>query len=282
MGWYSRAMKISSSRRRGTAAGYEIRRQAIDLREAGKTIREIVTATGLSSASVSAVWLQYLDSGIVALEPKIRGRRHGEGRILTTMHEEALWEILLTKTPKMLGLDNYLWTRESIGQAAETAVGAQLPTRTVSNYLRRWGMTLPQPAMKLNTKLPAHFRDWMTTGYPEFAARMKEEGAEIYWFTDNLVEKAASNMSGDLRMLAAVNNRGKVGFLLVEGTMTARILVKFMSRLCRDAERRVCLIACLPPPRQGKILRTWLERHRKKIRLFYLPTSPIQAKTNGR
>jgi hypothetical protein len=129
-------------------------------------------------------------------------------------------------------------------------------------------------ASHVGAELPADFRGWLADGYREFAGRMRQEGAEIYWFTDTAVK--AGDDTRRLRMLAAVNNRGRTRFMFSEDATTARIFVRFLSRLRRDADRKVCLIACTPP-RHGKAIRTWLERHKNEIRLFYIPASSLRS-----
>ena len=63
-------------------------------------------------------------------------------------------------------------------------------------------------------------------------------------------------------MLSSVTNRGKVRFMLYRETMTAKVLIKVMSRLIKEAERKVFLI-----------LNNLRVHHRKEqIEVFYLPS----------
>lgn len=43
-------------------------------------------------------------------------------------------------------------------------------------------------------------------------------------------------------MISAITNRGKVRLMLYRETMTSKVLIKFMPRLVKDAERKVFLI----------------------------------------
>ena len=45
-----------------------------------------------------------------------------------------------------------------------------------------------------------------------------------------------------INMISSITNRGKVRFMLYRETMTAKVLIKFMSRLIKDADRKVFLI----------------------------------------
>jgi hypothetical protein len=45
-----------------------------------------------------------------------------------------------------------------------------------------------------------------------------------------------------INMISSITNLGKVRFMLYRDTMTLQVLTKFMSRLTKDAGRKVCLI----------------------------------------
>lgn len=182
----------------------------------------------------------------------------------------TLREILSSRTPESFCPGEHLWTRETIGDAAQAAFGVKLPTRTVSNYLNRWGMPLPQAAQ---------FRKWLSAD-PEFCARMRQEKAEIFWFTEQIVGNGKTGDSPCLRMLTAVNNRGKCSFMLCEGVMTGRVFIRFLSRLCRDTGRKICLIATTPLPRSGRGVRSWLAQRKGRITVL-IPANQT-SKNNGR
>ena len=63
-------------------------------------------------------------------------------------------------------------------------------------------------------------------------------------------------------MLSALSRQGDVHFMLYEDSMNQQRLIQFMDRLARTSNRKV---------HHGKKAAAWLDRHRDKIELFFLP-----------
>jgi transposase len=72
-------------------------------------------------------------------------------------------------------------------------------------------------------------------------------------------------------MISAITNRGKLAFMVFERTFTAAVFVEFLRRLVRHAGRKVFLIVDGHPVHEAARVERWLKRHRKRLRLFFLP-----------
>ena len=57
-----------------------------------------------------------------------------------------------------------------------------------------------------------------------------------------------------------------------ETNMNARVLIKFMHRLTKDAGRKFFLIQDNLRVHHAKLVKAWLERHQEKIEVFSLPS----------
>jgi len=75
-----------------------------------------------------------------------------------------------------------------------------------------------------------------------------------------------------VNMVSAINNQGLLRFMIYESIMIARVLIKFMRRLIKDAGRKVFLILDNLKVHHAKPVKAWLERHQDKIVIFYLPS----------
>jgi transposase len=73
-------------------------------------------------------------------------------------------------------------------------------------------------------------------------------------------------------MISSITNRGKVWFMLYRETMTAQVLIKFMSRLIKEADRKVFLILDNLRVHHSTIVKAWLEENKDQIEVFYLPS----------
>ena len=75
-----------------------------------------------------------------------------------------------------------------------------------------------------------------------------------------------------VNLISTVTNQGKVRFMVYRDTMTAQTLIRFMRRLIKDVGRKVFLIVETFSVHHSKLVTEWLEAHRKKIEVFYLPS----------
>lgn len=61
-------------------------------------------------------------------------------------------------------------------------------------------------------------------------------------------------------------------FMLYRETMTAKVLITFMSRLVKDSDRKVFLILDNLRVHHSKVVHAWLEENKEQIAVFYLPS----------
>ena len=74
-----------------------------------------------------------------------------------------------------------------------------------------------------------------------------------------------------VNMLSAVNSQGKVRFMIYQDTMNQQRLIRFMARLIRASKQKVFLILDNLKVHHGKLVASWLEKHKDKIEAFFLP-----------
>lgn len=73
-------------------------------------------------------------------------------------------------------------------------------------------------------------------------------------------------------LLSAITHQGKVRFKVFEGSMNADILIDFMKRLIRGSKKKVFLILDNLRVHHAKVVKAWLQDHKKQIEVFYLPS----------
>ena len=72
-------------------------------------------------------------------------------------------------------------------------------------------------------------------------------------------------------MISALSSQGKVRFMIYQDTMNQQRLIRFMERLVRSSEQKVFLILDNLKVHHGKLVAAWLEKHKDKIEMFFLP-----------
>ena len=282
-------MKTTDARTLNQQAQYELRKQVVRLREKGLDNQAISEIVGLSKSHVSTIAKKYERGGLDAIKPGRRGRRHGAQRELTAEQEVGIQKLLVDKTPDQLKLSFALWTRDAVRLAIKQIYGRDLPLRTITDYLKRWGFTPQKPTKRAYEQNPKLVAQWHETVYPSIQARAKQEKAEIHWGDETGIQNDTYNARGfapkgktpvvrinatksRVNMISSITNQGKVRFMLYRENMTAQVLIKFMSRLIKDADRKVFLILDNLRVHHSKVVRAWLEENQDQIEIFYLPS----------
>lgn len=270
-------------------AQYQIRRQAVKLRQRGMQYGEIAEILGVSSTYVCRVFKRYEREGIQGIAKGLRGRRKGEQRHLEAEQETAVRKLIEDKTPDQLKMPFALWTRQAVRELIKRHTGIAMPIRTVGEYLKRWGYTPQKPIRKAYEQRPAAVQSWLEQEYPAIVGRAKDEGAEISWCDETGLRNDETRAKGyapkgktptvrlnakrtSMSMVSAITNQGKVRFMVYKEAMNADLMITFMKRLIKDAGRKVFLVVDNLKTHHSKIVTKWLQEHTDEIEVFYLPS----------
>jgi len=282
-------MNIIDARKLPAAAQEEKRRQSIILRKKGMSLEEIGEIVGVHHGTVCRWTKRYEREGDEAIRARKRGPQAGTGRRLSPEQEKEIQKLITEKTPDQLKLAYALWTRKSVQEVIQQRTGVELPIRTVGEYLKRWGMTPQKPLKKAYEQRPEAVEQWLNEAYPVIKAQAKRENAEIYWGDETGLRNDCQHERGyapkgktpvielnakreSINMISAVTNQGKVRFRLFEGTMNADLLIDFMKRLIKTANRKVILILDNLRVHHAKIVKAWLAEQKDNIEVLYLPS----------
>lgn len=267
---------------------YAAKKIVIRLWKSEKPTAEIVTATGMSINSVRETIRKYKESGMTGLKPKKRGRSHGEKRSLTADQEKWLRSVITDKTPDQLKFKCCLWNRNTVKELIDQQYGVNMPIRTVGLYLQRWGFSVQKPAKLAKNQKPEQIQAWLVEEYPAIRKQAKSENAEIYWADETAVQNESNYIRGyapkgrtpvikvqtvkmHVSMISAINNEGKIRFMIYKDAMNADTMIEFAGRLIKDAARKVYLILDNLRAHHGNRLRDWASEHAGQIALFFLP-----------
>lgn len=207
----------------------------------------------------------------VRREPRVRRSR----RRLTEEQEVQIQTVLRTTMPD----DGGPWTREKAHLLTNTVARIELPDRTFSAYLERWGFVPPKPLKKAHQADPFGMKSWISLDYPIIAMQAREAGAEILWLgTDPLPAlRAIQPMDRDLagnplgeHLLHVSSNRGDREWMTVEFQPTVEHMIVFLEHVLRNG-RRIELIVNEQSPFTELSARRWLERKSKQLKLHALP-----------
>jgi len=283
-------MEKEDARKQSREVLHERRKQVIRLYRKGMPVMQIVEHSGLSWYAVNTAITHYLATGSGALMPAARGRKPGGGRMLSEEQERKVRQIICDKRPEQLKMEFALWNRAAVMQLIERECKIKLTVRGVGNYLKRWGFTPQKPIKKAYEQSSEAVQAWLDEAYPEIERRAKSEGAEIHWGDETAVVNtdvrgrcyapagktpvtfAVGGTRQKLSMIATVTNQGKTRWMIIDEGFNADKLIEFLSALIRDAGRKVFLILDNLRVHHSKLVKAWVEEHKEKIELFYLPS----------
>jgi transposase len=269
-------------------AQYQIRKNIIRLSRSGKKNREIAEILDVSLRHVQNTKKQYADGGIAEIKPKKRGRTSGDGRSITPEQEREIQNILIDKCPEQMKLAGCMWTRVNIRDLIRRKYKIDMPLSTLGCYLQRWGFSVQRPRKQAYKQDSAKVDKWLNEEFPGITERAKEENAEIFFGDETGIQNTANYVKGyapigqtpviqveskklKINMLSAISKRGKLRFILYKDSMNSDKLIDFMRRLVKDTSKKVFLILDNLRVHHSKKVRAWLEKHKDKIEVFYLP-----------
>ena len=147
-------MEYIDLRKVGREGVKEIRRQVVRLKKMGKTGKEIEELTGVRQNRASEIWTAYQQEGESSLERKKYGRKPGSHMVLTEEEQEQIRAAVEENIPEDFGITGKLWTLGRTREYIEKQLGKTINERTLSDYMKRWGMSCQRPAKRARKQNP--------------------------------------------------------------------------------------------------------------------------------
>jgi transposase len=268
----------------------ERRRRAVMLRQSGMRMEQVCQLCELCANTVRAAVQAYEDGGWDAVAVQThRGPDKGDGCLLDEQQQRAIQDLICHHTPDELELPFALWSRPAVASLIAREYGKTLPVRTVGRYLKRWGFTPQKPLDRAYEQDPAAVQRWLDEDYPAIARRAKAEGGEIYWGDETGLRSddvrgrsyapqgetpvvRPSHRYENVGLISAVTNKGAVRWMVLRKAINTALLIAFLQRLAREARRKVFLVLDNLKVHKAPEVLEWLDKHRDKIEVFYLPS----------
>ncbi len=281
-------MELIDARKRSTEVQQHNREQAIRLHHEGMSRIEIAKIVGVHYQTIGDWMRRYAKGGASSLQIGQRGRRHGNGRILTAAQEKQLEQIVVGKSPEQMQLPFALWSSTALRALIKDKWAINMSQRTISEYMRRWGYTPQKAARRAYERSDKATQKWLSVTYPYIKERATKHNGEIFWGDETGISNQCQHLRGyapkgqtpivktqakrfRTNLISAVNNQGKLRFMIYQETMTTKVLIRFMKRLIKDAARKVFLILDNLRVHHAKIVQSWLKENRSLIEVYYLP-----------
>jgi len=256
--------------------------------ELGYSELDLADLLGVCHETISRWWTAYSAEGLNSLPGGRSGRPVGAGRFLSDLQAERIQGRIDHNSPEELGIPHALWTRRAVRDLIRKEFGIDLAERTVGQYLRRWGYTAKKPGRHSRQQDPDEVQQWLEETYPAIEEQAAREGAEILWTDEVGVDADHHPGCGYARageratmetprphirvnQITAISNEGAVRFMTYKGSLNAAVFLLFLSKLVEGATRKILLIADRLQAHKTPEVLQWLEAHKGRIDVFYLP-----------
>lgn len=267
---------------------YGVRKQVVRLKLQGRKGPEIEAITGIYQGRISQIWAAYQRHGIMGIKPEKSGRKPKSLMLLSAEESQEIRQVIVSKAPNQLKMAGFLWTLAKISQYIWDTYRKMVSLRSLSNYMKRWGLTCQRPSKRAWGQDIARIERFKKEEYPAIAKRAKAENAQIYWGDETGVSNRENYERGfaekgktpvlpmetkyeRVNMISAITNQGHTRFMVYEEKMNQRLLLDFLRRLVAESDRKVFLILDNLRVHHGKIVASWLEHHKDEIEVFFLP-----------
>jgi len=254
----------------------------------GETQKRASALFGFSPTSMTKYIADYKREGESALVYKKRGVKPGTHSKLTEDQLFELKEKIINNTPDQLSIENTLWTSKVVCKYVEKYFNVSYAERSMRDLMNRLGFSSQKPIARSYKRDPVKIAAWLEHDYPKIKALASKEGARIYWgdemgihSTDNrgrmysprgetpAIINAGSRFK--CNMLAAISPSGFMNWMVFQENFTSKQFVIFLGRLNRQINQKIFLILDNHKVHHSKHVKAYVNKHKNKIRLFFLP-----------
>lgn len=266
-----------------------LRERAVEsVRLHGLTQVKACKVFGFSETSMCKYMKEYKEQQAESYKYKKRGVKLGTGSKISKNQTDELVSKILTYTPDELGMDYTLWTSKAVHEYIESTYSVEYNRRSIRKIMTKLGFTSQKPIKLAYQRDPKKIEIWLTETYPAIKVKAMSEGARIYWgdemgiqSTDNrgktygikgktpVINKTGSRFK--CNMLAAISPQGFMNWMVFEDNFTSAKFINFLGRLVRQIKQKIFLILDNHRVHHSKKVKAYVEKHKDKLELFYLP-----------
>jgi transposase len=263
----------------------QIRIRAIKRVEAGESPEVVIKALGFHRSAIYQWIAKYREGGIEALRTRsITGRPSK----LSGTDIKKLYDIITSKNPLQLKFEFALWTREMIKDLIYDLFKIKLSSVSVGRLLKKMGMSAQRPLRRAYQQDKKKVDLWVKEEYPKIMKLARKEKAAIF-FADEasirsdyhrgttwapkgqtpIVKTTGARFS--VSMISAINKKGYLRFMAINGRLNADIFIDFLKRLIHNANRPIYLIVDNHPVHKSGKVQKYVRSTKGRLRLFFLP-----------
>lgn len=263
----------------------ELRRRAVAAVLRGESPEDVARVLGVNRVTVYGWLALYRSGGWGKLDARKRGGRRPK---LDASAMQWIYKTVTLGNPNQLKMPFVLWSAKLLGSAINARFGVKLSKASVCRLLHQLGLSPQRPLWRAYQRDAGAVDRWLREEYPAISAAAKRAKGEV-WFADEAGVRSDAHSGTTwaprgrtpvvsttgarfgLNVVSAVNRRGELRFMCVEGKVNADVFVEFLRRLVASAGHPVFLVVDGHPTHKAAKTRTFVESLGGKLELFFLP-----------
>ncbi len=262
-----------------------IRIQAVkQVRENNKSPEDVIKNFGLHRANIYK-WLSWYDAdGYEGLKST---KAKGPAPKITASQEQQLAKDLL-KNPLQLKFDYALWTIDMIAELIHRKFSIDYSKVQVGRLMKRLGLSRQRPLERAIQQDPKKVEAWLQEQYPAIKAEAKKEKRVIY-FSDEAGFHATAQYGSTwapkgetpiiktsgkrekVNVISAINNKGKLRFMLYEKSFNSTIFIEFLKRIMHKQKTPISLIVDGHKSHFTQPVKDYIASKKGMLKLYQLP-----------
>ena len=275
-------MKIQDGRKFSPKALEEIRIRAVQRVQDGESPETVIKTLGFARASIYNWLARYRAGGWHGLKT---GIRTGRPQKLSGSQLSWIYRTVVDNDPLQMKFSFALWTRGMICVLIHRQFGIKLSDASVGRLLRKLGLSCQRPLFRAYQQNAETVEQWKQTVLPEIKKRAKQVGATLYFQDESGIHSdfhsgttwASSSRTSVIEatganMIGAIDLRGQLQFMVVEGSVSSEQICDFLARLMHGAQKPVFLIWDGYPTHRSSIVRECIDSFEGKLEVFTLPS----------
>ena len=269
----------------GREALTDLRRRGVASVQDGHTPDEVADALGVSRAVVFNWLAMYRAGGWDALNARKRG---GRPRKLTGKQMSWIYKVVTSKNPLQMRFTFALWTLDMVRIVIRREFRVQLSRSSVGRLMDQLGLSAQRPLWRAYQQNPGAVARWLKEDYPLICKDAKTCGALVFFGDEAGVRSDAHSGTTwaprgktpvvsttgarfGMNLISAVSRTGQLHCAVVEGRVTAEVVVEYLRRLIHGRRKPVFLIVDGHPTHKSVMVRKFVESVAPRLRLFFLP-----------
>lgn len=262
-----------------------IRVQAVkQVRLENKSPEDVIKTFGLHRTNIYK-WLRWYDA--CGFEGLKSSKSTGPTPRLTDKQVQQLGKQLL-KNPLQLKFEYALWTIDMIVELIDRKFSVNYSKVQVGRLMKKLGLSRQRPLERAIQQDPKKVEAWLTKQYPSIKREAKKEKREIYFSDEAGFHATAqygttwapkgetpiiktSGKREKVNVISAVNNKGKLRFMLYDKNFNSTIFINFLKRLMHKQTSPVSLIVDGHKSHFTNTVKEYVASTKGKLKLYQLP-----------